>query len=302
MRLDEEEHETFLVMFILQGGFYLMEAERKAELLANGTYRTYTMKRRKAFSLCPDELLSDDLFIDPKTGEANRTKKEEYFGMDAGTLEDCERIRKAKKNQRERIEEHLAYLFQRKDLEHVFLTFTFNDAALSLKKETRKQTIRRLLSKLCEDYILNVDYGKENEREHYHAIASFSKEDRMLEEVEGHLRVKGFEEYTLGFYDAEKVRIEDSSKERLARYVTKLVLHSVKVSQAYMSVKKGSDFQNFKKAKGRVKEQNHVSKTSYVGLEKALHPVAGRWLKRLKEEKTEPIQLDFIPKVWPLSS
>lgn len=54
----------------------------------------------------------------------------------------------------------------------VFLTLTFNDAFLNhTNAETRKRYIKEYLNKYTDEYILNVDYGKAKNREHYHAIA-----------------------------------------------------------------------------------------------------------------------------------
>jgi len=53
----------------------------------------------------------------------------------------------------------------------VFLTITFNDKCLnSTTIDTRRQYVKRYLNTFKRDYIANIDYGKENEREHYHAL------------------------------------------------------------------------------------------------------------------------------------
>lgn len=55
----------------------------------------------------------------------------------------------------------------------ISLTFSFSDATLERTNEnTRLQYIKRYLNAFACDYVLNKDYGKENKREHYHAIAT----------------------------------------------------------------------------------------------------------------------------------
>lgn len=51
-----------------------------------------------------------------------------------------------------------------------FLTLTFDDETLLLDKKTRRKYVQRFLKKYCADYVANIDYGKKNKREHYHAI------------------------------------------------------------------------------------------------------------------------------------
>ena len=281
-----------------------MDADRKTELLKSGTYRTYTMKRRQAFMLGDDELFrAEPLRLDDRTGEVLETKQENFFGMNQNDLNDCERIRKAVKNQRERVEDHIEYLLQRKDLECFFLTFTFTDEALRLKKDTRKQAVRRILTDNTDDYILNIDFGKETDREHYHAFVSCPKDEsraymKTCEDGKERLFLKGIDEYTLGFTYTERVNNDPNGKERLARYMSKLTLHSVKVNQQYISVKKGSDFQQFKKAKKRVTSQNRVNMKAYDGMENALHPAVHRFITKGKQIKADVVSLPIDPYLW----
>lgn len=54
----------------------------------------------------------------------------------------------------------------------LFITFTFSDKTLKKTSDiTRLRYIKQYLNEQTTEYILNCDYGNENEREHYHAIA-----------------------------------------------------------------------------------------------------------------------------------
>lgn len=75
-----------------------------------------------------------------------------------------------------------------------FLTFTFTNKTLEkTKAETRKRIIKRFLNEQANEYILNIDFGKEREREHYHAIAS-AKDKIFL-----------FQKYKHGYMTAKRI-------------------------------------------------------------------------------------------------
>lgn len=99
--------------------------------------------------------------------------------------------------------------------ESLFLTFTFTDATFETTSEdTRHKYVRRFLKSISSNYVANVDYGKNNGREHYHAVCI----------------VNGKIDYTTWKYGAlngVKVR-KGSSPLALAKYVNKLCYHATK--------------------------------------------------------------------------
>lgn len=54
--------------------------------------------------------------------------------------------------------------------EGVFLTLTFKDDALKATSQTRRVNVSRTLRDLSCEYVGNIDFGTETEREHYHAL------------------------------------------------------------------------------------------------------------------------------------
>lgn len=53
------------------------------------------------------------------------------------------------------------------------VSLTFNDDALNgLSSDTRKKYVRDYLNSISDDYFACIDFGKENQREHYHAVIS----------------------------------------------------------------------------------------------------------------------------------
>lgn len=207
--------------------------DEKKELLNNGVFSFYLTERKK--------MALNGQFQDIDTD----------YGLDQEDARLCEQMRKARYEQIKKIEEHIKFWFNKSLNKSVlFCTFTFNDMAMEQKPATRKKAIVTMLNR-TDDYLLNIDYGARNEREHYHAIVLVPTSELYTEDK--HLRCHRFDDYRKGFYSVEEVRREDKDKKRLSRYVTKLTLHSIKVKQTYVSVKKGTEYQEFKKEIERIK-------------------------------------------------
>lgn len=98
----------------------------------------------------------------------------------------------------------------------VFITLTFNDKTLAkTDTEKRRRLVQRYLKSNCKEYVANIDFGALNGREHYHAVVS---NDINFEPW-----------YKYGVINAERVRPYEDSNKRLARYITKLTNHALKV-------------------------------------------------------------------------
>lgn len=100
-----------------------------------------------------------------------------------------------------------------------FITLTFADDVL---EKTSKKTIRKYVTrylKACSDlYLGNIDYGKENGREHYHAIVATNKSKYELP-IWSH-----------GFYLILPCKNNQTSIYCLTNYVLKLTNHALKTS------------------------------------------------------------------------
>ncbi len=104
----------------------------------------------------------------------------------------------------------------------IFLTFTFTDNSLSkYNTDYLRLCVKRFLNLYSALYIANVDYGKENGRIHFHAVA-----------LTGHVN---FNAWKFGAINAQRIHsVEDSLC--LARYVTKLSNHAIKESTRRQSI------------------------------------------------------------------
>ena len=109
----------------------------------------------------------------------------------------------------------------------IFLTLTFNDKVFEkMNSLSRKRTITRFLKKTCNKYIANIDFGKKNEREHYHALV----EPKDI--IDNKVYYKMFYNSSIDF---ERIKITskkncdiESTSKKVSKYVSKLTNHAIK--------------------------------------------------------------------------
>lgn len=96
-----------------------------------------------------------------------------------------------------------------------FVTFTINDDNINRVRETFLYQFRKIFR--GHSAVLNTDYGEVNNRLHFHAICFDINDTSFLEQ------------WKYGFISVKKIRrFED--KEQLAKYVSKLCNHALKVN------------------------------------------------------------------------
>lgn len=131
-------------------------------------------------------------------------------------LKECYRINDASYKRTKRLKERIQSMLLNGCC--LFLTLTFNDDTLSntTEKQRRVFVVRYLKSFGC-SYVANIDFGKENHREHYHAVINTDRIDYSY-----------WHKY--GAIDGEKIRNKDirSDKTKLAKYICKLSNHAIK--------------------------------------------------------------------------
>lgn len=127
--------------------------------------------------------------------------------------DECERVNKSLKSKYKRLKHNIETMLQN---ECVFATFTFNDETLyNTTSETRRRYVVRALKQTHAYCIGNIDWGKENGREHYHALIQLPKVNRNIWN-------KSF-----GNIYLKKVR-KTSSATALTKYITKFTKHALK--------------------------------------------------------------------------
>lgn len=247
----------------------MKDKELKKELIEKGAWEEYSkqrfsMRKKGLFEECED-YKNYTLFDRPMMPE-------EFIAL--------QQIGKARKEQREKIRHWITYYLNEKvngnDIGIYFGTFTYKDKDKETNAENLKRKIIRTISPNVIDYIINVDYGKENERLHYHAIliVKDSKENKIIkvkrQNHKGKWRngekletpwLKNYEK-NVGIYDLEPVKDNERSINQLSNYVNKLVMHSIKVKQAYISTKKGTKYQRYKEIlkiiRKPIKDRNEI--------------------------------------------
>lgn len=96
----------------------------------------------------------------------------------------------------------------------LFLTLTFNNECLSnTTEQTRREYVRKWLKTYSSKYIANIDYGKKNGREHYHAIIQVDRVD--------------FTTWNHGTCNGQRVK-STSDDLALSKYICKLTNHAIK--------------------------------------------------------------------------
>ena len=99
-----------------------------------------------------------------------------------------------------------------------FLTLTFKDDVLnSTSEETRRRYVSRFLKSISTDYVANIDWGKQNGREHYHAVISGIDFD-----------MSDWDQY--GFSDSRTIGRKDDkcTSSKISKYLYKLSNHAKK--------------------------------------------------------------------------
>lgn len=105
----------------------------------------------------------------------------------------------------------------------IFLTLTFSDKTLSsTSSETRRRYVSRFLRSSGLSYVANVDFGKKNGREHYHAVISSSNVNFSLWHDKGAIKAE-----RIHAIPKDGIRYAPDIA-RLSKYVAKLSNHAIK--------------------------------------------------------------------------
>lgn len=133
-----------------------------------------------------------------------------------------ERILKNRYNKISRIKKRFVYLIHTYKY-HYFCTFTFDDETITKCDRTKRDLIKSSLLSFDSDikYILNIDYGKKTEREHYHCIVGTN--------VKGNLREHLDREYPCRI-SCDFIDCSTDDIKRLSKYINKLSNHCIKDS------------------------------------------------------------------------
>lgn len=143
-------------------------------------------------------------------------KNGEYFELE----QEYERILSARYMKVSRLKKRFIYLVSRFDYIY-FCTFTFDDDTINKCDRTKRDLIKNTLNLFSSDihYILNVDYGKKNEREHYHCLIGTNNNDDLRKFIKN--------KYPF-FTSVDLCKHTGTDIKRLSKYINKLSNHCIK--------------------------------------------------------------------------
>lgn len=185
----------------------------KSEVIAQGTIKEVLKKKKQLYFNSLVDVFDEDEGIFYKTLKDN--KWNEYL------LENCKdnhfdcalRLIESKRRKAKKVKDKISALVL--SGQAVFLTLTFTDEVLSKTiQETRRRYVARFLKGVSGDYVANIDFSPDINREHYHAV--------IIKRVD-------LKSWSYGFAFAEKVRCRPSDLTRVSKYITKLTAHALKV-------------------------------------------------------------------------
>ena len=131
-----------------------------------------------------------------------------------------ERILSARYMKVSRVKKRLVYLLY--NYRYIwFCTFTFDNYYINKCDRTKKDLIKKCINKFDFKYILNVDYGKKTEREHYHCIIGTNYNFDLD---------KYLKEHYMCFSCALLCNTDITDLKRLTKYINKLSNHCVKAT------------------------------------------------------------------------
>lgn len=150
--------------------------------------------------------------------------QKKYFafknGFDFEINVDFERTLKARYQKCSRIKKRFIYLLTRCDYIW-FCTFTFDNYYISKSDRTKRDLIKSVLNTHDFKYIVNIDYGKQTEREHYHCIIGTDINFNVNQFIQS-------------YYPCHCLAIQckkgRNDFKRLSKYINKLTNHCIKAT------------------------------------------------------------------------
>lgn len=130
-------------------------------------------------------------------------------------FKECYRMKRAEHSRSIRLNKKINDIILNGD--SLFLTLTFRDDVLeSTNEDTRRRYVARWLKENGLKYVANIDFGKKNEREHYHAVILVNHK-------------LDYTSWPYGALNGQKITNSNiSTPYKLKNYINKLVNHALK--------------------------------------------------------------------------
>jgi hypothetical protein len=132
-----------------------------------------------------------------------------------------EKILNARYQKVSRVKKRLLYLLIR--FKYVwFVTFTFSDTYINKCDRTKRDLIKSVINTHDFKYILNIDYGKQTMRQHFHCIIATNIDMDLNQYFQNF--------YQGGFSLSIQCKNGIDDFKRLSKYINKLVNHCLKAT------------------------------------------------------------------------
>ena len=133
---------------------------------------------------------------------------------------DYERKLKSRYQKCSRIKKRFVYLLTRFDYIW-FITFTFDNYYINKTDRTKRDLMKSVLNTHDFKYMLNIDYGKKTEREHYHCILATNIDFNVNQYIQSHYPCHCL-----------AIQCKKGKKDfvRLSKYINKLTNHCLKAT------------------------------------------------------------------------
>lgn len=143
------------------------------------------------------------------------------YGSYFPVIDEYEKLLNARYHKNDRIRQRLVYLCCR--YKYIwFCTFTFDNRYINKSMRTKRDIIKSVINDLDFKYILNVDYGKNTQREHYHCILATNIDIDLNDYFQSY--------YMGGFSFSIQCKSGLDDIRRLSKYINKLVNHCIKAT------------------------------------------------------------------------
>ena len=142
-----------------------------------------------------------------------------YESLTDAEMNECSKINKANYRRYLRCSSRISNMILLKDdikgARLMFVTPQFDNKCLeNTNEETRRKYLRDFLNEIAIDYVFNIDIGKRNEREHYHAVVLTTKlisNTRWKEITKSNSQI-----------NFEKLNTDKKSIKKIASYMNKI--------------------------------------------------------------------------------
>lgn len=150
---------------------------------------------------------------------------------------EAEKLNKARYKRVKRLKDRISSML-RNCSTVVFLTLTFSPKTLdTTSAESRRKYVTTFLSEYSDNYVANIDFGKKNNREHYHAVIDckvptsnwqFGHALAEIVQAPQDLKRKVPKRYQSLSDEEQKTLMTRDHENRLSKYIAKLTNHAIK--------------------------------------------------------------------------